>query len=700
MAPEAPSLHPDHLADLEHSGLSAATITAAAIRSLTPAERPRYLNRTVAAKVQSAYLLPYPGTDFYRVKLFPPVPNGDGHPRRYDQPAGAPPRLYVPPGTAAVLADPTVPLRWTEGEKKALCADQAGLPCVALGGLWNWLRDGEPIADLDRVDHVGRTEILIPDSDVWTRPDLLQAVYALGKALAARGAPTVEVMKLPAGPAGAKVGLDDFLTAHRGDTLAALPAYPLTHAAFSRAAAWWKAWQKRKAEPAGGTPDALALLERGDTLRLLHPAQDVLDGVLWYGLPVAGTLVLVTSGRQAYAAAALPAGLQLRHTELPASTVSRPVALQWVSGGDGGSVATTLDALAAFLGRYLVLRHPGLSLFLATWALGTWVYRAFRIFPYLSIRSPERRCGKTRLLALLGRVTFNASPLTAVPTEAQLYREAAMTGGTQLYDEVETLRGDRERFDALIAVLNVGFERGGVVSRQEKRGERFVAVRYEVYAPRAMAGIAGLKDTLENRSLPVFMARRRRDEPVVRLTVAAEAEAQALRDACALTALTHIGHIATAYDEVPRILEREPLDDRAVDLWAPLLALSVVADVEDGRDRTVRLLALARELAGLRDADAESGPTVRLVEALDAIRVEMGEELASADLLAALRGRPGWDWVKSPRRLASLLNPLGLVRTQRRDGGRRRWVYRLDGPQLADLRARYGAADGPDGEAP
>ena len=129
-----------------------------------------------------------------------------------------------------------------------------------------------------------------------------------------------------------------------------------------------------------------------------------------------------------------------------------------------------------------------------------------------------------------------------------------------------------------------------MVSRQEKHGERFVAVRYEVYAPRAMVGIAGLKDTLEDRSLPVFMARRRRDEPVVRLTVAAEAEARALRDACALTALTHIGHLATAYDEVPRILEREPLDDRAVDLWAPLLALTVVADVErDLGQASVRL---------------------------------------------------------------------------------------------------------------
>jgi hypothetical protein len=73
-----------------------------------------------------------------------------------------------------------------------------------------------------------------------------------------------------------------------------------------------------------------------------------------------------------------------------------------------------------------------------------------------------------------------------------------------------------------------------------------------------------------------------------------------------------------------------------------------VADAEDGRDRSVHLLALARELAGLRNADAESGQTLRLVEALDAIRQDAGEDLAPADLLTALRGRPGWDWVRSP----------------------------------------------------
>jgi hypothetical protein len=159
--------------------------------------------------------------------------------------------------------------------------------------------------------------------------------------------------------------------------------------------------------------------------------------------------------------------------------------------------------------------------------------------------------------------------VTAHHTEAQLYRSAARTGGVQLFDEVETLRGDRERFDALITVLNHGFERGGVVARLEKRGDRFVEERYEVYAPRVLAGIAGLKDTLEDRALTLVMLRRRKTETVGRIGPATDAEAEGLRAQCALACLTRIGAIAPAYDLALAALEREGIDDRAVDFWSP-----------------------------------------------------------------------------------------------------------------------------------
>jgi hypothetical protein len=212
-------------------------------------------------------------------------------------------------------------------------------------------------------------------------------------------------------------------------------------------------------------------------------------------------------------------------------------------------MASALDGLAAFLDQHVALRDVGTAGWLAAWALGTWCYRAFRVYPYLSVRSAERRCGKSRLMRLLCRVSFNASPPTTHPTEAQLYREAARRSGLQAFDEMESLsgRGDNDRLATLIGVLNVGFEQGGAVSRQEKRGERFVEVLYEVFAPRILTGIAGLKDTLEDRSLPLVMFRRRKDEPVARLGRETEAAAEKLRAACALACLTRISDVLPGF---------------------------------------------------------------------------------------------------------------------------------------------------------
>ncbi len=416
---------------------------------------------------------------------------------RYYQRSGTPPRLYVPGPVRVALTDPTVPILITEGEKKALKANQEGVACIAVGGLWNWQSGARPIADLDRIDWCDRETLIVPDSDVWTRPDLLQPVFALGKELEGRGA-KVAVLKLPSGPGGAKVGLDDSLCVSSQEAFGALPRLPLKHAALGRATAWWREWVKRgDVESPEGEPTVLELLERGETTRFLHPALDVVEGVLSYGIPVGDRLTIVTFRREGFTPQTLPSGMALRHADPGPSSVRHETAAAWLGGSAEGSVSRAVDGLADFLARYVALRDPGTAAWLAAWVLGTWCYRAFRVFPYLSLRSAERRCGKSRLMRLLCRVGFNAWPPTTHPTEAQLYREAARRSGIQAFDEMESLKagGDKERLASLISVLNVGFEQGGAVSRQEKRGERFVEVLHEVYAPRVVAGIAGLKDT-------------------------------------------------------------------------------------------------------------------------------------------------------------------------------------------------------------
>ncbi len=267
---------------------------------------------------------------------------------------------------------------------------------------------------------------------------------------------------------------------------------------------------------------------------------------------------------------------------------------------------------------------------------------------------------------------------------------------------MELLRGDKETFQGLLQVLNSRFERGGVVTRLQKtRDGQYEEVKFPTYAPLALAGINQLEDTLEDRALMIFMARKLRTERVERFSPGRlETEAQELRDACYTWALTHAADLAEVY-EANAFPGLDGLDDRAKDLWESLLSIALLADVEaqeagETADFAKTLAALARDLSGVRDEGDTI--TVRLVEALEAIvEEEQREVFTPTELLKFINAREGSDWPGSTKALAGLLNPLGLV--ARHDKipveGRRKTVrhYHLDGDLLADLSRRYGSPE-------
>ncbi|WP_202920858.1 DUF3854 domain-containing protein [Urbifossiella limnaea] len=251
------SLTPGHRADLAKSGLTDATIIAAGLHSILDSSRVRellgdYLSRTTANKMGACLAFPYldaagepmtfangDGTQHPFVRLKPSAPRTDKKNKdrkiKYESPAAGPCRAYLPPWTRAALADPTVALLITEGEKKALCADQHGLPCVGLGGVWAWQKkrdrdaDGkgtgprELIPDLDGVAWPGRKVFITFDSDLTDKLDVQWAEYHLADVLRQCGA-DVRVVRLPAEPDGSKNGLDDYLVLHGPDELRKLVA--------------------------------------------------------------------------------------------------------------------------------------------------------------------------------------------------------------------------------------------------------------------------------------------------------------------------------------------------------------------------------------------------------------------------------------------------------------------------------------------
>src|SRR5206468_198244 len=118
--------------------------------------------------------------------------------------------------------------------------------------------------------------------------------------------------------------------------------------------------------------------------------------------------------------------------------------------------------------------------------------------------------------------------------------------------------------------VNAGVERGRGRGRERFGGSGLVA--YSCWCPKAIAAIGRLPDTLADRCIVIRMERKTPDEECERLR---NLDGLELRRQCAQFVVEHGRAIVQARPEIP-----EELNDRAADIWEPLLALAELAGGE------------------------------------------------------------------------------------------------------------------------
>jgi hypothetical protein len=319
--------------------------------------------------------------------------------------------------------------------------------------------------------------------------------------------------------------------------------------------------------------------------------------------------------------------------------------------------------LVSLLRRYIVL-PPHAAEALALWVLHTYSVAATAFSPRLAIRGPTKRCGKTRVLRVLAAVVRR--PLkTENASIAALFRLVERDHPTLLVDEYDAWgRGNEE----LRGLLNAGYEGGGRFLRAV--GEEHTPRAFDVFSAAAIALIGELPSTVRDRAVDLLMQRKTGTERVERLPRADRLAAScgALRARIARWTQDHVAALSEASPDLP-----EALDDRAADLWEPLLA---IAD-EVGSEWPVRARAAALALSGARSDNDHRVQLLTDVRSIFAMRSV--DRLASADLLSVLvamgeRPWPTWgrgDRPMSPRHLAEMLGEFGIVsRTIRLPSGR------------------------------
>jgi hypothetical protein len=211
------SLHPEHQADLDKSGITHAMRETHRIRSVPPTMY-RLLLGFDPRGVRHACLYPFPDPaggfrDYVKLKIFGDEiaeVRGDEikeHRERYRYNGGqrkylvrrqAAPHLYIPIPTMPRALAGEEPLWICEGMKKALAVAQLDMPVVGIESAWGWHLKGsrELLPDFDVITMKGRTVKIVPDPDAQTNPEIARAMHHLGEALERRGA-RVDIVLLP-----------------------------------------------------------------------------------------------------------------------------------------------------------------------------------------------------------------------------------------------------------------------------------------------------------------------------------------------------------------------------------------------------------------------------------------------------------------------------------------------------------------------
>ena len=320
---------------------------------------------------------------------------------------------------------------------------------------------------------------------------------------------------------------------------------------------------------------------------------------------------------------------------------------------DDLTLAEALDLARAKLTRYVVFPYPEAADAATLYAAATHTVTSLEFAARLVVKSPVKRCGKSRLLDVLAQLVRR--PLLTSDISAAALVRSIDPGDppTLMLDEADAtfgaLKGD-EKAEHLRGILNAGFSRDRPYRRWDvtTRGVEDCPT----FAMAVLAGIGSLPDTIEDRAVIIELRRKSPSERVAKYRVRRDKAGVAKAGVQLADALgPYADAIGDAEPDMP-----EGLSDRAEDVWEAMIAIADLAGGDwPGRARKAavglsgsgsaadgtlgeRLLADLRDVFG--DADTMHGESI--LKGLHKISEApwndyFGRELNARDLAKLLR---------------------------------------------------------------
>lgn len=329
--------------------------------------------------------------------------------------------------------------------------------------------------------------------------------------------------------------------------------------------------------------------------------------------------------------------------------------------------------------RRFIVCQPETAQAAALWVAMTWFIDVVQVAPLAVITAPEKRCGKTQMLDIIGRMSrrpIQASNLSP----SSLFRSIEMWQPTLLIDEADAWLKDNEELRGL---LNAGHTRSSAYTIRNV-GDDHTPTRFNLWGAKAISGIGKLADTLMDRAIILELRRKLECERVERLRHAESGLFTTIQRKLCRFAEDYRETIRQARPAMP-----EALNDRAQDNWEPLLA---IADTAGGQwPGMARAAALG--LSGDHEATQSRGVEL-LADIQEIFEEKRITRIFTGDLVEALCEDSEKSWSTynrghpiTPKQLSRRLAEYGIKsKAIRIDGIVKKGFER---PQFNDAFARY-----------
>ena len=314
-----------------------------------------------------------------------------------------------------------------------------------------------------------------------------------------------------------------------------------------------------------------------------------------------------------------------------------------------------LDEISATIRRFIAMDKHQADI-AALWVTSCWFIDVIHTAPIALINAPERACGKTQLLTLLGKLAPRATQLSGI-SPSVLFRMIEKYQPTLFVDEIETVLKDNEDLRGL---FNAGHTRDSAfVWRVDTSTDDFEPKRFSVWGMKAVAGINAIKlaETVTSRSIVFELRRKKPGENVDRLRYAEPLLFERLTAQLARFASDCSEKIRQTRPILP-----DELGDREQDNIEPLLQVAYVAGGHWPDTATKAALKIFKA-----SQSNQSTANELLADIQEIFETKHISKISTADLIEALISDDEKSWLTynrgkqlTPRQLASKLRDYSI----------------------------------------